>query len=223
MMTDFFSLWITYEYTSKQNVSRENIRRRAENVRNPRPRSVSFQPSDSQSIRVRLLTPVHVLSCHVTTPPPGTAQLQNTCCLKNIDHSLETQTFNRTREKPPGERNYPQDSINTSLLLVTMHCLKIPRTVNPRILQLLKHEGIGTRGGAETSLALFRRQQQPVPLPCWGAATLHLHRAFHDTKGLEVAPENSRWVYSDWHFHWLTIHVLIRIPWNQVLMTSCHI
>lgn len=85
-----------------------------------------------------------------------------------------------------------QDSINTNLLLVTMHCLKIPRTVNPRILQLLKHEGIGTRGGAENSPALFRRQQQPVPLPCWGAATLHLLRGFHDAKALEVAPEEPR-------------------------------
>lgn len=91
-----------------------------------------------------------------------------------------------------GERNFLQDSINTNTPLFTMHCLKIPRTVNPRILQLLKHEGIGTRSGAENSLALFRRQQQPIPLPCWGAATLHLHRAFHDAKGQDVAAENSR-------------------------------
>lgn len=72
-----------------------------------------------------------------------------------------------------------------------MHCLKIPRTVNPRILQLLKHEGIGTRGGAENS-ALFRRLLQPAPLPCWGAATLHMHRGFHDTKGSDVDPGYSR-------------------------------
>lgn len=73
-----------------------------------------------------------------------------------------------------------------------MHCLKIPRTVSPKILQLLKHEGISSRGGAENSLALFRRKQQPVPLPCWGAATLHLHRTFHDTKAPDEESEELR-------------------------------
>lgn len=72
-----------------------------------------------------------------------------------------------------------------------MHCLKIPRTVNPRILQLLKNEGIGIRGGAENS-ALFRRLLQPAPLPCCGAATLHMHRGFHDTKASDVDPGYAR-------------------------------
>uniref|UniRef100_A0A7N6BM20 glutaminase n=1 Tax=Anabas testudineus TaxID=64144 RepID=A0A7N6BM20_ANATE len=62
-----------------------------------------------------------------------------------------------------------------------MHCL---RTANPGILQLLKNAGIFTRLGADSFV--LSRTQQPVPLPCWAAASPHIHRAFHHQKGLDV-------------------------------------
>ncbi|XP_033942506.1 glutaminase liver isoform, mitochondrial-like isoform X1 [Pseudochaenichthys georgianus] len=66
-----------------------------------------------------------------------------------------------------------------------MHCLKSLRTANPGILQLFKNAGISSRGGADT--IVLSRTQQPVPLPCWAAASHHTHRAFHQ-KGPDADP-----------------------------------
>ncbi|XP_026224611.1 glutaminase kidney isoform, mitochondrial-like isoform X2 [Anabas testudineus] len=68
-----------------------------------------------------------------------------------------------------------------------MHCL---RTANPGILQLLKNAGIFTRLGADSFV--LSRTQQPVPLPCWAAASPHIHRAFHHQKGLDVEQGHNR-------------------------------
>lgn len=65
-----------------------------------------------------------------------------------------------------------------------MHCLKSLRTANPGIFQLLKNAGISARLGADS--IVLSRTQQPVPLPCWAAASSQTNRAFHDQKGLDV-------------------------------------
>ncbi|XP_062247289.1 glutaminase kidney isoform, mitochondrial isoform X1 [Platichthys flesus] len=65
-----------------------------------------------------------------------------------------------------------------------MHWLKSLRTANPGILQLFKNAGISARAGADN--IVLSRTQQPVPLPCWVAASPHTHRAFHQQKGPDV-------------------------------------
>ncbi|XP_042348133.1 glutaminase kidney isoform, mitochondrial [Plectropomus leopardus] len=65
-----------------------------------------------------------------------------------------------------------------------MHCLKSLRTANPGILQLFKNAGISARVGAEN--IVLSRMQQPVPLPCWVAASPHTHRAFHQQTAADV-------------------------------------
>ncbi|XP_076597450.1 glutaminase kidney isoform, mitochondrial-like [Chaetodon auriga] len=71
-----------------------------------------------------------------------------------------------------------------------MHCLKSLRTANPGILQLFKNAGISARVGADNSV--LSRTQQPVPLPCWAAASPHTHRAFHQQKGPDVDQGHSK-------------------------------
>ncbi|XP_059188814.1 glutaminase liver isoform, mitochondrial-like [Centropristis striata] len=71
-----------------------------------------------------------------------------------------------------------------------MHCLKSLRTANPGILQLFKNVGISARVGADN--IVLSRTQQPVPLPCWAAASPHAHRAFHDQKPPEVDQGNTK-------------------------------
>ncbi|XP_068996872.1 glutaminase kidney isoform, mitochondrial-like [Embiotoca jacksoni] len=66
-----------------------------------------------------------------------------------------------------------------------MHCMKNLRTANPGILQLFKNAGISARVGAN-------RTQQPVPLPCWAAASPHTHRAFHPQQGPDVDQGHSK-------------------------------
>ncbi|XP_028264732.1 glutaminase liver isoform, mitochondrial isoform X2 [Parambassis ranga] len=62
-----------------------------------------------------------------------------------------------------------------------MHCLKNLRTANPGILQLFKNAGVSARLGADSTV--WSRIQQPVPLPCWVAASPHNHRVFHQQHG----------------------------------------
>lgn len=71
-----------------------------------------------------------------------------------------------------------------------MHCLKSLRTANPGILQLFKNAGISARVGADN--IVLSRTQQPVPLPCWVAASPHTHRAFHHQKGPDVDQGHSK-------------------------------
>lgn len=65
-----------------------------------------------------------------------------------------------------------------------MHCLKSLRIANPGILQLFKNAGISARVGADSTV--LSRTQQPVPLPCWAAASPHIHRAIHLQKDPDV-------------------------------------
>ncbi|XP_071332900.1 glutaminase kidney isoform, mitochondrial [Trachinotus anak] len=71
-----------------------------------------------------------------------------------------------------------------------MHCLKSLRTANPGILQLFKNAGISARVGADN--IVLSRTQQPVPLPCWVAASPHTSRAFHHQKGSDVDQGHSK-------------------------------
>lgn len=71
-----------------------------------------------------------------------------------------------------------------------MRCLRIPRTANPRILQLFKNAGIfGGVGGDNT---VWTRKQQPVPLSYWAAASALTHRAFHYNKAPDADQEQSK-------------------------------
>lgn len=71
-----------------------------------------------------------------------------------------------------------------------MHCLKSLRTANPGIVQLFKNAGISARVGADSFV--LSRTQQPVPLPCWAAASPHTHRALHHQKGPDVDQGQSK-------------------------------
>lgn len=63
-----------------------------------------------------------------------------------------------------------------------MHCLKSLRTANPGLIQLLKNVGTSARVGADNTTVLSRTLQ-PVPLPCWVAASPHTNKASHQQKG----------------------------------------
>ncbi|XP_058499564.1 glutaminase liver isoform, mitochondrial-like [Solea solea] len=71
-----------------------------------------------------------------------------------------------------------------------MHCLKSLRPANVGILQLFKNAGIAARVGADN--IVLSRTQQPVPLPCWVAASPNTHRAFHQQKGPDVDQGHSK-------------------------------
>ncbi|XP_070695345.1 glutaminase kidney isoform, mitochondrial [Pempheris klunzingeri] len=71
-----------------------------------------------------------------------------------------------------------------------MHCLKSLRTANPGISQLFKNAGISARVGADN--IVLSRTQQPVPLPCWAAASPHTQRAFHYQKSPDVDQGHSK-------------------------------
>ncbi|XP_074537575.1 glutaminase kidney isoform, mitochondrial-like [Halichoeres trimaculatus] len=78
-----------------------------------------------------------------------------------------------------------------------MHCLKSLRTANPGVLQLFKNAGITARAGADS--IVLSRTQQPVPLPCWAAASPHTHRAVHYQVSPDEdqgQPNRSRWMSS---------------------------
>ncbi|XP_065817612.1 glutaminase kidney isoform, mitochondrial isoform X2 [Labrus bergylta] len=77
-----------------------------------------------------------------------------------------------------------------------MHCLKSLRTANPGVLQLFKNAGISARVGADS--IVLSRTQQPVPHPCWAAASPHTHRALHQQTGPDVdqGQPKSRWMSS---------------------------
>ncbi|XP_034552093.1 glutaminase kidney isoform, mitochondrial-like [Notolabrus celidotus] len=79
-----------------------------------------------------------------------------------------------------------------------MHCLKSLRTANPGVLQLFKNTGISGRVGADSIVLSRTQQQQPVPLPCWAAASPHTHRAFHQQTSTDVDQKQnrSRWMSS---------------------------
>ncbi|CAK6957530.1 glutaminase kidney isoform%2C mitochondrial-like isoform X1 [Scomber scombrus] len=70
-----------------------------------------------------------------------------------------------------------------------MHCLKSLRTANPGIVQLFKNGGISARVGADS--IVLSRTQQPVPVPCWAAASSHSQRALHNKKGPDVDQRHS--------------------------------
>ncbi|KAK2851664.1 hypothetical protein Q5P01_007940 [Channa striata] len=70
-----------------------------------------------------------------------------------------------------------------------MHCLKSLRTTNLGILQLFKNAGISARFGGDN--IVLSRTQQPVPLPCWVAASPYAHRAFHH-EGPDVEQGHSK-------------------------------
>uniref|UniRef100_A0A3Q3KQR9 glutaminase n=2 Tax=Monopterus albus TaxID=43700 RepID=A0A3Q3KQR9_MONAL len=57
-----------------------------------------------------------------------------------------------------------------------MHCLRSLKPTNLGNLQLFKNALVSGRVGADV---ISSRTQQPVPLPCWAAASPHTHRAFH--------------------------------------------
>lgn len=106
--------------------------------------------------------------------PPGIRR-----CVKHLlplKHRPPRDTWQHRRLSREDTRGGKQTTTGLiKAVLVAMHCLKIPRKVNPRILQLLKN----TRVGAD-SIALGRRRHQPAPYPCWGAAAPHIiHRALH--------------------------------------------
>ncbi|CAK6957531.1 glutaminase kidney isoform%2C mitochondrial-like isoform X2 [Scomber scombrus] len=71
-----------------------------------------------------------------------------------------------------------------------MHCLKSLRTANPGIVQLFKNGGISARVGADS--IVLSRTQQPVPVPCWAAASSHSQRALHNKKGPDVDQRHSK-------------------------------
>ncbi|XP_053173388.1 glutaminase kidney isoform, mitochondrial-like isoform X2 [Scomber japonicus] len=71
-----------------------------------------------------------------------------------------------------------------------MHCLKSLRTANPGIVQLFKNGGISARVRADS--IVLSRTQQPVPVPCWAAASPHSQRALHNKKGPDVDQVHSK-------------------------------